>query len=129
MKADEFAWIREHVWTAAMRKLYAKMPNYVTHCACQYGTTGCCEMGQCERCHRGTPLPSCAGYVCGRDGDTPTHFAEPYAHPHQTATGRQPTAAAMFWYADRTCRWICPHECHQRTRGGQSTLFDLAVCS
>lgn len=124
MTPDEFAWIRENVWTAAMRKTWREVPGATTACACQYGTTLQCQRGDCDRCHRATSLTMPIGYICRRDGETPLVFTQPYKHPHATATQRVVTSLAMVWYADRLCRWLCPCDCHSRQQGA---LFDLAV--
>ena len=126
MTPIEAAWVREHVWTQAMRKTAAEVPGYRHTCACQYGLTTMCQHGDCGRCHRGTPQPGPAGYVCGGPGgQTVLGFTAPYKHATPSATGRRPSTAAMFWYADRVCRWVCPHDCHDGV--GQGSLFDLAV--
>lgn len=128
MTSDEAAWIRENAWTQAMRKTDREVPGYLHTCACQYGPTSACQHGQCDSCHRGTPQPGPAGYVCGGPGgQTVLGFGVPYKHPTRSATGRHKTDAAMFWLADRVCRWRCTHECHNRTRGEQAALFALAA--
>lgn len=124
MTPDEAAWVREHVWTQAMRKTHREVPLYAHTCACQSGLTSWCQHGQCDRCHRGTPQPGPAGYVCGGGGgQTVLGFAEPYEHPTLSATGWHKSYDAMFWLADRICRWLCPHDCHDGV--GQGSLFDL----
>lgn len=110
MTPAEAAWIREHVWTPAMRKARAEMAS---RCACQYGPTAHCLAGRHAQCGRGTPLPGPIGYVTD-NADGVLGFAAPYEHPHETATGRHPTALAMVWYADRLCAWVCPCVCHAR---------------
>lgn len=124
MTDEEAAWIREHVWTQPMRKTHREVPGYYSTCACQYGVTSWCQHGQCGRCHRGAPLPGPAGYVGGPGGQAVMVFAEPYEHPTPSATGSHKTSMAMFWLADRVCRWVCPCTCHGREQGA---LFDLAV--
>lgn len=123
---DEAAWIRTNVWPVAMRKTFAEVPGMFTSCACEYGLTSWCQNGQCERCHRAEPQPGPAGYVCGRTGEDPMYFGEPYEHPTISATGRHKTQVAMFWLADRVCRWICPCSCHDIVME-QGVLFDLEV--
>ena len=125
MTPEEAAWIREHVWTPAMRKTHRDVPGLLGTCPCQWGPTSWCQHGDCDRCRRGVPLPSPAGYVCGRDGETPLALAQPYEHRAPSATGRHQTSLALFWYADRICAWRCPHECHNGI--GQGALFNLAV--
>lgn len=124
MTPTEAAWVRENVWTAAMRKTHRDVPGDLAACACQYGLSGHCRNGDCERCPRGVPLPSPIGYVCRRGGEVPAVFAGSYEHPHATATGRVATSLATVWYADRLCRWLCPCDCHRRTHGEQRALFE-----
>jgi hypothetical protein len=113
MPAETAAWIRDHVWTAAMRRDTTGRDA----CACQYGPTGHCQAGHCEKCPRGVPLPSWETVICGRDGVSPCAFPEPFEHKTGTsATGPRYEFLAMVWLADRACRWVCscPHGCHAR---------------
>lgn len=126
MTSEEFAWVRANVWTAGMRNIYAEMPGYHTTCACQYGLTTWCQHDDCRRCHRATPLPRPGGYVCDRN-DRVLRFPEPYEHPTPSATGLRHTSLAMWWYADRVCRWVCPCPHHTARLPEQGALFDLAV--
>ena len=110
--ALDAAWIRDHVWTQAMRKQFAEVPGFYLLCACQYGPTTSCREGQHQRCHRAEPLRSDETYILKRGGIYPAYFAEPYAHKTDTsATGPQFTPAAQVWLADRVCRWVCPCDC------------------
>ncbi|RSN46567.1 Lsr2 family protein [Actinomadura sp. WAC 06369] len=109
MTETEAAWIREHAWLPAMRRLFASVPGYFTACACQYGMTRC-DHG--ERCHRREPLVLPIGSILSADGEHDARHREPYAHPTPTATGPKRTDVAQVWYADRSCRWVCDCECH-----------------
>lgn len=111
MNALDAVWVREHVWTQAMRKTHADVPRAAFTCACQSGLTTWCRNGRHDLCHRAQPLVSSAGYVCGPGGLTVAFFAEPYQHPYETATGFHKTSYAMFWLADRRCAWQCPCPC------------------
>ncbi|MBA9003689.1 DUF6248 family natural product biosynthesis protein [Thermomonospora cellulosilytica] len=110
---EQAAWIREHVWTKAMRKSYRETPEAYHACACQYGMTTWCNIGQHDRCHRATPQPDWETIICGPDGMHPLHFAGYYRHPvRASATGPHPSALPLVWLADRVCRWVCPCACH-----------------
>lgn len=114
MTPAQAAWVREHVWTPAMRATYATTPGFYTTCACQWGPSGWCANGSCRRCHAGEPSPGWAAIVCGPTGDKPRHFAEPFRHPTPSATGAHRERLALVWLADRVCRWVCPHACHDQ---------------
>lgn len=110
---DEAAWIREHAWTGAMRKTHREVPGFYTTCACQYGMTTWCQIGQHDRCHRATPQISHETVVCKPGGTYPALFAEDFEHPDCTSvTGPHSTCLALVWLADRVCRWVCPCACH-----------------
>jgi len=112
LTALDAAWIRDNVWTPAMRKQFTEVPGFYLLCACQYGPTTSCREGQHQRCHRAEPLRSDETYILKRGGIYPAYFAEPYAHKTDTsATGPQFTSAAQVWLADRVCRWVCPCGC------------------
>jgi hypothetical protein len=125
MTPTQAAWVREHVWTKGMRKTYAETPGFYLACACQYGVTGWCRNGQCHRCHRATPLPTDVTAICTRSGIHPAYFQQPYEHPTPSATGYHKNSIARVWLADRLCRWICPHHCHQAPRPCQLDLFEV----
>ena len=133
MSPDQAAWVREHVWTGAMRKTYREVPGFYLACACQSGLSHYCTHGACGKCHRAEPgPPSYEDLICDRTGSYPVHMAEPYEHPTQTITGPRRLRDAMVWHADRTCRWICPHTCHAAQpdhpiRYEQDTLFGLEL--
>lgn len=122
----EAAWIREQVWTKAMRKTFTEVPGHYLACACQYGPTGHCRAGGHRNCRAAKPQPHQETYVCGRDGRV-LYNADFYEHPTLTATGGHLQRAAYVWLADRICRWRCPCDCH--AGGAQLELFDLAVAS
>lgn len=128
MTPAEAAWVRANVWTQAMRKNHAEQPDVA--CRCQYGPTAHCQYGNHAQCHRATPLPGPIGYVTDKNEVT-LAFPTPYAHPHETATGRHPTSLAMVWYADRLCAWACPCTCHARAArmvpARDGALFSLEV--
>uniref|UniRef100_UPI0005925736 hypothetical protein n=1 Tax=Nocardiopsis potens TaxID=1246458 RepID=UPI0005925736 len=62
-------------------------------------------------------------------GEYAAEFAEPYAHPTPSATGRHRTAVAQVWLADRVCRWVCSCGCHtaptEPPRPVQEALFAI----
>jgi hypothetical protein len=85
----EAAWIRTNVWPAAMRKTYRGTPGFFTSRACEYGLTNCVSTAG----ESGATARSAARsgrYVCGRTGEDPMYFGEPYEHPVISATGRVP---------------------------------------
>lgn len=106
-------WVREHAWTSSMRATHASLPEYYSTCACQNGTTDWCLRDKCTRCHRATPQPSAETYITNRRQEV-LHFSEPYEHAStlESLTLRRCTIAVV-WLADRTCRWICPCQCHR----------------
>lgn len=112
MLSDQAAWIRENAWTPAMRKTHTEVPGFRTNCSCQWGLTSWCQHDQHGRCHRATPHPTYATLICGRGGERPLTFAEPYEHKTPSITGAYYEYGAMVWLADRICRWICPCHCH-----------------
>ena len=104
----EAAWIRERVLPAAL----AAHPGLAS-CACQWSMPmHCSRLDRHGRCARGTPLPVAEGHVLRPGGEYAAEFAAPYAHPHESATGRHPSHVAMVWLADRVCRWVCSCGCH-----------------
>lgn len=126
MTSEEAAWVRANVWTQAMRKTDRECPRYFHTCACQSGLTSFCQHGQCGQCHRATPQRNAEAMICGRGGTQPVYFAEPYKHRTDIyATDPRFERVALVWLADRVCRWVCPHDCHDGV--GQGSLFDLAV--
>jgi hypothetical protein len=112
MTQDAAAWVREHVWTPAMRKTYREVPAFYSTCDCQFGATQWCQTGRHDRCHRAEPLVSCATMILRRGGLYPASFTEEFTHPTPSATGPVTTSLAQVWLADRRCRWVCPCECH-----------------
>lgn len=113
MTAEEAAWVRDHVWTTPMRKTYREVPGFYVTCACQGGLTSWCGIGRHDLCHRAAPLRSYETVICGRSGNDPRYFPEPYAHDTDvSATGARRERLAMVWLADRVCRWVCPDSCH-----------------
>lgn len=112
MTPDAAAWIRDKVWTPAMRKQFAEVPGFYLSCACQWGLTTYCREGNHDRCHRAEPLRSDMTSILRRGGTHSAHFREPYAHKTDTsATGPKYTTVAQVWLADRVCRWVCPCDC------------------
>lgn len=112
MPPDAAAWIRAHAWTKGMRKEYGDVPGFYDACACEYGASHGCQIGQCDRCHRGAALHAYETAICTRGGKYPVFFRERYAHPTEHAVGPRREQVAMVWLADRRCRWQCPHTCH-----------------
>lgn len=99
-------------WPKHMRKTYADIPGYFTHCACQHGTTPPCQKGRHDLCGRATPLRRPEAAICDPRGMVTT-FPQTYQHPSDVnAVGPGYTSAAQVWLADRVCRWQCPCTCH-----------------
>lgn len=55
MNEAEAAWVRDHAWTAVMRKTYASVPAVLTMCPCEYGPCGHCSAGSHENCAYDNP--------------------------------------------------------------------------
>ncbi|NEA22657.1 DUF6248 family natural product biosynthesis protein [Actinomadura bangladeshensis] len=111
MSPEAAAWIRDHAWTAPMRREDA---DAAPLCPCQYGPCGYCLHGRHDTCinQQSWSKRRVAGYVCGRDGITPLDFPEPYGHETDaSATVPHHTSIAQVWLADRVCRWVCPCDC------------------
>jgi len=129
MTTDTAAWVRANAWTQAMRKTYAEVPGFYTACACENGTSGWCQIGQCGDCPRGEPLRGAETVIVSRrHRGAPALFAEPYAHPSDiSATGPKFERVALVWLADRVCAWTCPHSCHHvgHLTRDQLDLLDL----
>ncbi|WP_119728365.1 DUF6248 family natural product biosynthesis protein [Thermomonospora amylolytica] len=120
---DQAAWIREHVWTKAMRKTFAEVPAFYTTCACEWGLSIRCKRGQHDQCAAGKPLRTYAGIVTF-DGNRPAHWPDYFTHPTDAdATGPRHTCLALVWLADRVCRWVCPCRCHAAPAPVQLDLF------
>lgn len=136
MTPQEAAWVREHVWTGAMRKTHRDVPAFFTRCLCQSGPSTWCQMDRHDRCHRATDLPACEAYITN-SVEQVAYFGEAYGHPTLSATGWHYERAAMVWLADRVCRWVCPCECgHDGRRAGmpaprpvyeQDVLFEVVA--
>lgn len=133
MPAEAAAWIREHAWTARMRKTYAEVPGFYTTCACQWGRSIHCGRGRHGKCAVGTPLRDYAALIVF-DGGRPAFFPEPYTHKTDaSATGPKFTQLAQVWLADRVCRWVCSCGCHTapaalELESVQGSLFEVAAC-
>lgn len=113
MPADAAAWVRANAWTQGMRSTFGDVPGHYLLCACQFGLTHYCRIGQHGRCHRATPQPSSETWVCDR-AQHPCHFKKPFRHLSRTsATGPRKDRSAAVWLADRVCRWLCPCTCHE----------------
>ncbi|MEU6033958.1 hypothetical protein ABZ801_00965 [Actinomadura sp. NPDC047616] len=119
MSETEAAWVREQVWTSAMRRAHAEVPGYLGECPCEYQAR--CPHG--EQCTRREPLARPIGVILRPGGEQAACFPEPFAHPTPTAVGPQRTAEAQIWYADHTCRWVCTCECHSEPDPEQVLAF------
>lgn len=111
---ERAAWIREHAWTAHMRKTHGQIGRYFySSCACQHGSSAHCEAGRCNLCPSDTPVRSYETVIVGRGG-MPAYFPEPYTHDTDDVYAGPICREhlAMVWLADRVCRWVCPHDCH-----------------
>lgn len=93
MAPDAATWVQSTVWTKAMRAGMGPL-----ECACQWGMTGWCSMGNHKRCHRAAPDPRPETYVVNAQ-------AEVLGWPG----GRH----AEVWLRGPACRWSCPCECHR----------------
>ncbi|MFD8533857.1 DUF6248 family natural product biosynthesis protein [Streptosporangium canum] len=116
MTPDRAAWVREHAWTAGMRKQHRDAPGYYLICACQSGPTWHCSNDMHGQCNRATPLTAWEDLICDRTGIYPVHHAEPHHHPTPSITGPRRERLAMVYLADRICRWICSCGCHTGVR-------------
>lgn len=116
MKADEAAWVREHVWTAQMRKTHAELPSFYSMCACQWGACGHCKNGEHEKCAESrAEVP--ATYIATSDG-----FAAVIHHPGA------PVGApihAHVWEAGHRHLWSCPCLYEHAPRAPQAIQGDL----
>ncbi|MEV4179903.1 DUF6248 family natural product biosynthesis protein [Streptosporangium canum] len=111
MTPDQAAWVREHVWTAGMRKTHREVPGFYPMCACQYSGGPCSgRLPQHGTCHIGVPLPMPECHISTRHGGVAA-FTAPYRHPTASATGWHYTTAAQLWLADRRCAWWCRCDC------------------
>lgn len=120
MNAEQAAWVREHAWTATMRKTFREVPGFYAACACQ-GHGPCINTPKRPEthltCHVGRwPLPCYETIIAVRGGLGPAAFRMPYRYPAPSATGWKYSRLAMVWLADRVCRWACSCDCgHSRT--------------
>jgi hypothetical protein len=110
MTEEDAAWVREHVWTQGMRKMFKEVPGYYLVCACQ--SSGPChnskDPGRHQRCHVGQhPLIDYETIISPRDGIGALAFRQPYRYPTASATGWRSNTLAMVWLADRRCAWWC----------------------
>ncbi|MEV4096935.1 DUF6248 family natural product biosynthesis protein [Streptosporangium saharense] len=116
MTPDEAAWVREHVWTGAMRRTYAEVPGFYLTCACQWN--GPClndpHPGTHATCHMGVPMYNYETIISGRGGVSVAAFKRPYRHPTASATGWHSSHLAMVWIGGRRCRWQCTCPCDHR---------------
>ncbi|MFC2599128.1 MAG: DUF6248 family natural product biosynthesis protein [Actinomyces massiliensis] len=89
MTEAEAAWVREHVWTPAIRKGKCELWIGGTHCPCQYGPCGHCAAGDHAHCPYEQANPSedvkawaqrqsdtCAGYLTDARGAVMADFWE-----------------------------------------------------
>lgn len=116
MPDDTAAWIRGNAWRKPMRKDYAEHAGYIHHCACQWGVTTWCEVGNHKKCVGGLkPRRTTETAITSRGGGCAV-LPEPYRHLVDTsATRPKREQYALVWLADRVCRWACPCTCHSRT--------------
>lgn len=109
MTPEAAAWVRENVWTQAMRKMFNEVPGYYLVCACQ--SSGPChnskDPGRHERCHVGVPLYRYETIISSLGGTAVLAFRQPYRYPTASATGWHHDTLAMVWLADRVCAWSC----------------------
>lgn len=96
MSEETAAWVREHAWTAGMRKLFGAVPGHYLKCACQSGIAYRCQEGQHSQCARGESL---------RQPETAVHLRD----------GMRPAiGTSAVWIADRVCVWRCKCDCHEQ---------------
>lgn len=111
----EAGWVREHVWTKAMRRTYRTTPTYFHRCACQFGPCGHCDAGDHGHCTHGPegyqPFPEDECAITNRKWQVLALPRGSVTHPRRTATGWHIDHAALVWLADRRCVWSCPCEC------------------
>lgn len=124
MAAADAAWIREHAFTASMRRTHKSAPAYYYTCACHSGKSGYCEEGTHRRCQPEAQVPGPETWICDRNSMV-RGFKEPFAHPTLTITGPRRLTEAAGWLADRACVWRCSCDCHMYGGpvGAQLDLF------
>ncbi|MFI0406635.1 DUF6248 family natural product biosynthesis protein [Actinomadura sp. 3N508] len=98
MSEAEGAWVREHVWPAAMRGLDAGYPfGFHRWCLCQHGTCWNCLNRRCDLCvHRQQRGPD----VDDRD---PSHWI--------TGPRGAVIAPIVLREGQQPCRWVCRCPC------------------
>lgn len=113
MTEEDAAWVREHVWTQGMRKIFKEVPGYYLVCACQ--SSGPChnskDPGRHARCHVGIPLPDYETIISPRGGTGALAFRQPYRYPTASATGWHHNTLAMVWLSNHRCAWRCRCDC------------------
>jgi len=96
------AWIRTMVLPAA----YLASTGDPAVCPCQYGPSGHCAKGRCEKC------PRTWGWPRHGQADPDTYISSRSGGAWAVVPG--PTA---LWRAGPACRWLCPHTCHATVAG------------
>ncbi len=98
MSEADGAWVREHAWTSALRKIDEPYPyGLYRWCLCQSGTCWNCLVGRCDLCvHRQQGGPDISGHG-----------------PARTITDSRGFVVAVFVLRDgeRPCRWTCRCPC------------------
>lgn len=98
MSEAEGAWVREHAWTPAMRKLD---DGFYRWCLCQHGTCWNCLNRRCDLCvHR-------------QHGGPNVDDAAPSAWIH--ASGGEAVARIVLRDGEQPCRWVCACPCEKTT--------------
>ncbi|MGH3587071.1 MAG: DUF6248 family natural product biosynthesis protein [Pseudonocardia sp.] len=108
MTPEHAAWIRQHV---IPRRVHDSTGEFLLHhCACQYGPSGWCEVGKCDRCAHRTQ---------------PEFYAKAAPETHVLAAG-DASVLTPVWLIPTACRWRCPCTCHQAgTAEDRGLLFDF----
>lgn len=121
MTEEEAAWVRRHVWTAAMRKVYATTPAILTMCQCQYGPCGRCAQGHHDECpyNDNTAWATSkadvnAGWITYGDQMVPTLGGD-YSWQVWEAGVR---------HEGRCPCWLAGHHGELKDEGRQMTIFD-----
>lgn len=121
MNEAEAAWVRDHAWTAVMRKTYASVPAVLTMCPCEYGPCGHCSAGSHENCAYDDP--NNAQWAANR-ADVPAGWITNADEQVPTLGGAE---SWQFWEAgiQHDGRCPCAIAGHYGAIGIQTTIFDI----
>lgn len=108
MTPEAAAWVREHVWTDAHRRIDAASPAFYGMCSCQYGICGACDGSSDQGRARHDMCISRTGQF------------RPITVPITWLTdSRCMVVGPALWPAAGACRYTCPCPC-TKTDAAQS---------